>query len=424
MKFDCDLHAPLNQAQAQIESARCYFCHDAPCITACPTGIDIPQFIRKIQTGATLSAAKTILESNIMGGTCARVCPVEVLCQGACVRNKAEDKPVEIGLLQRFATDALFAKDGFKGDRFFSRSKATGKRIAIVGAGPAGLACAHELSRYGHDCTIFEAKPKAGGLNEYGLAPYKMIEDFAQKEISFIESLGGIEIKFGKRLGADLILGDLERDFDAVFLGVGLGSTHKLGVEGEDLPFVEDAINFIEKIRRGEKNLFVGEHVVVIGGGSTAIDVAIESRILGAKQVTIVVRRSISDMKATSVECELAQTQGVKIADNLTPQRILSERGLGYIEFHSTGKSAEVSTVMRADRVFKAIGQTLDPSFAGPEIEQKLGKIMVDQNMRTSRAKVYAGGDCVNGGSLTVKCVEDGKKAARAIDKFLGGKNS
>jgi dihydropyrimidine dehydrogenase (NAD+) subunit PreT len=269
----CDKNPPLDFKNAKIESMRCYFCHDAPCIEACPTDINIPSFIRKISTENIKGAAKDILSQNIMGGTCARVCPVESLCEQACVRNHDEEKPVTIGKLQRFATDWLFENE----IQLFSRPSATGKKIAIVGAGPAGLSCAHKLAMYGHDVVIFEAKGKPGGLNEYGLAAYKVVDDFVQREIRYILEIGGIQIKYGQALGTGLTLAQLQKDFDAVFLGVGLSGVNALQLEGEGLSGVIDAVDYIQKIRQADRlaALPVGRRVVVVGGGNTAIDIAV-----------------------------------------------------------------------------------------------------------------------------------------------------
>ncbi|HIP78082.1 MAG TPA: FAD-binding protein, partial [Kiloniellaceae bacterium] len=260
-----DVHPPLDRKAALIEASRCYFCYDAPCIEACPTGIDIPSFIRKISTDNVRGAAQDILDENIMGGACARVCPTEVLCQEACVRNTQEHKPVQIGLLQRYATDAVMDDAAHP----FQRAEATGKRVAVVGAGPAGLSCAHRLAMHGHDAVVFEAKAKAGGLNEYGIAAYKVPEDFAHREVDFILEIGGIEIRNDQALGRDISLADLRRDYDAVFLGMGLGGVRALGLEGEDLDGVHSAVDFIADLRQSENlaSLPVGRKVVVVGGG-------------------------------------------------------------------------------------------------------------------------------------------------------------
>jgi dihydropyrimidine dehydrogenase (NAD+) subunit PreT len=281
-----DIHVPLDRKRALVEASRCYFCFDAPCLQACPTGIDIPGFIRKISTDNVKGAAVTILSENIMGGACARVCPVEVLCEAACVREAQEEKPVQIGALQRYATDWLFDKKL----QPFTRAPSSGKRVAVVGAGPAGLACAHRLSMLGHDVTVYELRPKAGGLNEYGIAAYKVPDDFAQHEVDFILGLGGIHIEYSKRLGRDVSLAGLRRDYDAVFLGVGHEGVNALGMEGEAMAGVMDAVAYIERLRQTAdlRSLEIGRRVVVIGGGNTAIDIAVQAKKLGAEDVTIV----------------------------------------------------------------------------------------------------------------------------------------
>ncbi len=420
----CDQQTPLDLAQAHLEASRCYYCHDAPCLEACPTEIDIPSFIRKISTGNTKGAALDILNANIMGGTCARACPVEVLCQNACVRNTAEDKPVEIGLLQRFATDEFFAA----GEQPFKREPATGKSVAVVGAGPAGLACAHRLARHGHDITIFELRSRAGGLNEYGLAPYKMTE-FAQREVEFILSVGGITLKTGQALGRDFTLDELRKRFDAVFLSMGLQTTVRLGIAGEELPFVQDAVSFIERIRstRDLRSISVGRDVVVIGGGNTAIDIAIEMKRLGAENVTLAYRRDESKMGATVVEREHARSEGVVIRTLVKPVRITE----GEIEFEYTELAPDGTLIgtgkmlkLRADQIFKAIGQKFQSgvfqgSDASPVLDERTGKVRVTQNFETSIAGVFAGGDAVPGQDLTVSSVQHGKVAAEAIQTYL-----
>ncbi|MGD0639346.1 MAG: NAD(P)-dependent oxidoreductase [Roseiarcus sp.] len=426
-----DLHPPLGAHEARVEADRCYFCFDAPCQHACPTSIDVPLFIRQIAAGNTLGAAATILGANIMGGMCARVCPTETLCEAACVREAAEGKPVRIGLLQRHAVDAQMEA----GQTPFTRAAPTGKRVAVVGAGPAGLACAHALALAGHEATIFERREKPGGLNEYGIAAYKTPNGFAAKEAAFILSIGGITLKHGLALGTDLSLDALRRDYDAVFLGVGLGATNKLGLPGEgETANVIDAVEYIGELRQAANlsELPVGRRVVVIGGGMTAVDVAVQSKRLGADRVTIVYRRGLEQMKAGRFERELAQTNGVLIRAWARPVALESHGGaVSGVLFERTREEggeligAGGAFRIEADAVFTAIGQKSAPeAFAGAGLRcSPDGRIVVDGERRTSLADVWAGGDCIVGGrDLTVSAVEDGKQAARSIDAALKSK--
>ena len=424
-----DLHPPLDGHQALVEADRCYFCHDAPCTLACPTSIDIPQFIRQISTGNLKGSAETILQQNIMGGMCARVCPTEQLCEEVCVRNTAEEKPVQIGLLQRYATDHLFQS----GQQVFTRGAATGKRAAVVGAGPAGLSCAHRLAVLGHDVTLFDAKEKLGGLNEFGIAAYKTVDNFAQREVVYILDIGGITVEAGKRLGRDITLAQLRGDFDAVFLGLGMGAVKALDQPGEDLAGVEDAVGYIAELRQADDlaELPVGRRVVVIGGGMTAIDIAVQSKRLGAEDVTMVYRRGREQMKASPYEQEIAQTSGVKIKHNAAPTALIGEDGaIRAVEFEytRTGQDGRLEGTgerfrLEADVVFKAIGQAFDPASLAAEdngLDLVKGRIAVDDEGRSSLSGVWAGGDCVDGGQdLTVAAVEDGKVAALSIDRAL-----
>ncbi len=421
-----DLHPPLSHSEALIEADRCYFCFDAPCTTACPTGIDIPLFIQKIRSGNLRGSAHTILAENIMGGMCARVCPTEVLCEEACVRNLHEEKPVEIGLLQRHATDPVLDADL----QLFSRAEASGHRVAVVGAGPAGLSCAHRLAMLGHQVTLFDRDTKLGGLNEYGIAAYKAVDDFAQREIRYILSIGGIEVNAGVSLGQDITVTRLRDDHDAVFLGVGLAGINRLGIEGEELSGVENAIEFIAKLRQAtdKGDLPVGRRVVVIGGGMTAIDVAVQSRRLGAEQVDIVYRRGFEQMGASDFEKNLAKTNGVTIRTFARPLKVLGSGHVSGVLFERTARdqygshadSGETYT-LDADVVFKAIGQQLrDSVLEDSSFRMQSGKIVVDKDQATSLAGVWAGGDCVLGGDdLTVTAVQHGKVAAVAIDRYL-----
>ena len=419
-----DLHAPLTRSEALIEADRCYFCYDAPCTTACPTGIDIPQFIQKIRSDNIRGSAHTILRENIMGGMCARVCPTEVLCEEACVRNTHEDKPVEIGLLQRYATDPVFKEN----TQLFERAASSGKRVAVVGGGPAGLSCAHRLATLGHDVIVFNRDSKPGGLNEYGIAAYKTVENFAQTEVDYILSIGGIEVRNNSALGEDIALDTLRDEFDAVFLGVGLGSVNELGIENDDLPGVLNAIEYIAELRQASdlSTLPVGRNIVVVGGGMTAVDVAVQSKRLGAENVDIVYRRGPEHMGASRYEQELAQTNGVNIVHWAQPARVTGDAHVSSIEFNRTHlddsgalTAGDETLTFPADTVFKAIGQKLEAdTLAGMEMQN--GRIVVDENQRTSLENVWAGGDCVVGGDdLTVSAVQHGKLAAIAIDQHL-----
>ena len=425
--FD-DLHPPLARSEALIEADRCYFCYDAPCTTACPTGIDIPGFIQKIRSDNVRGSAHTILRENIMGGMCARVCPTEVLCEEACVRNTHEDKPVEIGLLQRYATDPVFEDN----TQFFARAESSGKKVAVVGGGPAGLACAHRLAVLGHDVVLFNRDQKLGGLNEYGIAAYKTVDNFAQREVDYILAVGGIDVRGGVTLGEDLTLAELAAEFDAVFLGIGLADVNALGIDGEDLGGVESAIDYIADLRQAadKGDLPVGRRVVVIGGGMTAIDIAVQSKRLGASRVDIVYRRGPAQMGASEFEQRLALTDGVSIHHMAQPHSL---EGNGHVEkvvfenmiIDEGGQLSGTGTTfsIEADVVFKAIGQRLrDAVVSDTRLEIERGRIAVDENQATSIPGVWAGGDCVAGGDdLTVSAVQHGKVAAIAIDRALRG---
>ena len=419
-----DLHPPLDAHEVLVESDRCYFCHDAPCMTACPTSIDIPMFIRQIQAGHPMSAAKTIFDQNILGGMCARVCPTETLCEEVCVREVAEGKPVKIGMLQRYATDVAMGEPKHP----YVRATSSGKRVAVVGAGPAGLACAHRLAMHGHAVTVFEARKKSGGLNEFGIASYKAVDDFAQKEVDFVLAIGGIAVEHGMALGKKLKLADLQQRFDAVFLGVGLQGVNALGAKDEDSEGIEDAVDYIAELRQARdlSRLAIGRRVLVIGGGMTAIDVAVQSKLLGAEDVTILYRRGAAQMKASAYEQELAQTKGVKIKHWVAPKKVLVKNGAAvglrcdYVKdvkgkLTATGETADFA----ADMIFKAIGQTYVDVLGGA-LALESGRLKADAEGRTSVAGLWAGGDCVAGGKdLTVAAVDDGRRAAESINNFL-----
>jgi len=425
--FD-DLHPPLSLHEAMVAADRCYFCYDAPCTDACPTTIDIPLFIRQIATGNPTGSAETIFTQNILGGMCARVCPTETLCEEVCVREVAEGEPVKIGELQRYATDNAMAQNL----QFFQRAPATGKKIAIVGAGPAGLACAHRLAMHGHEVKIFDARKKPGGLNEYGIAAYKTVDDFAAREVEYVISIGGITIENNQALGRDISLDDLSAQYDAVFLGIGLGATGDLGIEGENAIGVDDAIDFIDTLRQAGdySNVPIGRKVVVIGGGMTAIDAAVQAKLLGAQDVSICYRRGKDQMAASEFEQDLAASNGVTIRHWLQPVKIMSQgENVNGIEFEYTavddGKLTGTgeTTVFAADQVFKAIGQKLDgASLSASGLTIQSGRIVIDENGQTSNPKIWAGGDCAQGGDdLTVSAVAMGRDAAEDINAKLAG---
>ncbi|MFD0859123.1 NAD(P)-dependent oxidoreductase [Roseovarius aquimarinus] len=413
-----DLHPRLDRHEALVAADRCYFCHDAPCITACPTDIDIPLFIRQIATGTPEAAAKTILTQNIMGGMCARVCPTETLCEEVCVREVAEGKPVLIGQLQRYATDILMEQ----GIHPFTRAPDTGKRIAVVGAGPAGLACAHRLAMLGHGVTVYDARPKPGGLNEYGIASYKTTDDFAAREVDWLLKIGGIAVETGKALGREVTLDELKSDFDAVFLGIGLGGVNALNLEGEDKDGLRDAVDFIADLRQAGdlSRLPIGRDVVVIGGGMTAVDAAVQAKRLGALNVTLVYRRGRERMNASVYEQDLAASSGVRIVTNASPVAVIGNGAVREIEFEYTDdalKPTGQTFRLAADQVFRAIGQTLEGAGL-PDLDGR--KIAVTGAGRTSIQGIWAGGDCASGGDdLTVTAVAEGRDAAMDIHATL-----
>ena len=431
-----DINPPLTPGQALEEASRCLFCHDAPCMNACPTEIDVPQFIRQILTGNMRGSAKTILSANILGHSCARVCPTSVLCEGACVLNREGKKPVEIGKLQRYAVDPVIAG----GTQLFKAGPANGYRVALVGAGPASLSCAAELRKGGYETVLFDANPQPGGLNTYGIAAYKMRAHEVQKEIAMVRALG-VEIRSNTAVGRDLSITHVEREFDAIFLGIGLGATDDLHIPGEELEGCRDAISFIEETKsKNFADVQVAKRIAVIGGGNTAIDVVTAARRLGAEEVYMVYRRGPAEMSAFEYEYELAKKDMVLFWWQAMPLRIIDD-GQGRVaalecirtergSADARGRSSFVpvgGSEFRLDvgMVVKALGQKRKTDFLQQiaKLELKNGCIVVDAvTMRTSNPKYFAGGDCVNGGGEVVDAVAHGKRAAAGIHRMLAAK--
>ncbi len=411
-----------------VESNRCLFCFDAPCMTACPTHIDVPRFIKKIATGNLAGSAQTILDANIMGASCSRACPVDVLCEGACVMHRYNKQPIEIARLQRFAMDAFHAT----GDRApFLPAPPTGKHVALIGAGPASLACAAELRKHGIAATIYDARPLPGGLNSYGVAEYKLPLAESLREIDMIARLG-VEFKFETTVDAAR-LKELEQTHDAVFIGAGLGAIHKLGVEGEELPGVTNALDLIAGYKSGTVTVAPGR-VAVIGAGNTAIDAANAAVRLGAKEVHMVYRRGPENMSAFRFEYEHAKQEGVRFLWHVQPVAIhgagqvesLRLANLERAEDGSLVEQKDMDFLLAVDQVVMAIGQATHTGFladAGLKIER--GRIVIDRvTGQTSNPKYFAGGDCTNGGREVVDAVADGKRAGIGIAAWLGGKDA
>ena len=422
-----DINPPLTPSQALEEGSRCLFCYDAPCIKACPTGINIPSFIHQIVTSDLGGSAKTILDANILGHSCGRVCPTSVLCEGVCVLNQEGKRPVAIGRLQRYAVDYVLDR----GLRLFSPGEPSGYRVALIGAGPASLSCAFELRRHGHEAVIFDARPKAGGLNTYGIAAYKMRAHDVEKEVEMIRDMG-VEIRSGMVVGKDISLAQLEAEFDAIFLGVGLGATEELKIQGEELEGSLDSLSFIEQTKaKNFADIIVGRRIAVIGGGNTAIDVVTAARRLGAEQVYMVYRRSAEEMSAFDYEYELAKKDGVTFVWQAVPNRIMGTSRVEGLQCLRTELGPPDSSgrrvpqiqpgsefVLDVDMVVRALGQTKLTTFLRsiPQIKLDRGRIVVHETtMQTGNPKYFAGGDCVNGAGEVVDAVAHGKLAARGI---------
>lgn len=426
-----DIHPPFEtHGAALVEANRCLFCYDAPCIKACPTSINVPKFIKQITTDNIKGSAHTIFLSNIMGAGCSKVCPVEKLCEGSCVFNLMDEPPIPIAKLQRYSTEIAMEHKW----QLFKRKESIGKKVAIVGAGPAGLSCAHVLSREGIDVTIYEKEKLGGGLMTYGIAAYKVTPEFCKDEVDYITSIGGIDIKYNIELGKDIELSDLQKKYDAVYLGFGVGLARQLNIPGEELEGMVDAINFIYDIRnKGFNKVAVGDKVVVIGMGMTAIDAATQAKRLGASEVTMLYRRTKEEMPCTEVELELAMLDGCNIVWLAAPKEAIGVGGkltalkaemmkLG--EPDSSGRRSPVPTgeefIMEVDMVIKAAGQQpFEALVNGNNINNRYGKVVIDNNCLTNIPGVFAGGDCVNGGKEVVDAVQAGKEGAAAILKFL-----
>ena len=426
-----DIRPPFeNKTAAVVEANRCIFCYDAPCTKSCPTGIDVPKFIKQITTDNIKGSAHTILVSNIMGAGCSKVCPVEKLCEGACVYNLLEEEPIQIARLQQYSTKKALENNW----QLFQRKPSVGKKVAIIGAGPAGLSCAHVLSREGIDVTILEKESKGGGLMTYGIAAYKVTPQFCENEVNYILQLGGIEIKYNIELGKEISLAQLKKEFDAVYLGIGVGVARQLEIPGEKLEGVVDAISFIYDIRdKGYPTVPVGDKVAVIGMGMTAIDAATQAKRLGAKEVTMVYRRTQDEMPCTEFELDIAKIDGCEIIWLAAPKKVKGSKGkvkqlvcsvmkLG--DSDSSGRRFPVDTgetfTLDVDMVIKAAGQVpFEKLMKKLKVNNEKGKIVINENCATNIKGVFAGGDAVNGGKEVVDAVQDGKDGAKAIMKFL-----
>jgi dihydropyrimidine dehydrogenase (NAD+) subunit PreT len=428
-----DINPALNPAEALHEANRCLYCYDAPCMHACPTHIDVPGFIKKIASGNLTGSARVIFDANPIGATCARVCPVEVLCEGACVEKTLLQKPIEIGRLQRYATDYAIANN----KQLFEKGEPNGKSVGVIGSGPAGLACAMYLARLGYDVTVYDSKPMAGGLDTYGMAEYKMSQAVSQAEVERVAQMG---VKFVLNTeivsGDDTteILGDINRVsfellnqwHDAIFVAAGLGDTNRLGIPGEELNGVYDALDFIEKVKtRDWQSVPLGRTVAVLGAGNTAIDAVTQAKRLGAEKVIMVYRRTAAEMPAYDYEYELAKHDGVEFVWQAAPVGILSDEDgrLTALRCEKSDGSMQLFEIP-CDMVIKAVGQTKRRSFfesvIGVETDNR-GRVMVSEFMQTSSPKVFAGGDCVNGGGEAVEAAQMGKLAAQGIHKALIG---
>lgn len=427
-----DIHPPFETHNAAlVEANRCLFCYDAPCTKSCPTGINVPKFIKQITTEDIKGSARTIFTSNIMGAGCSKVCPVEKLCEGACVYNLMNEEAIPIAKLQRYSTEAAMNK----GWQLFERKPGTGKKVAVIGAGPAGLSCAHMLSRQGVDVTIFEKESKGGGLMTYGIAAYKVTPQFCADEVDYITGIGGISIQYNQELGKHITLEALKNKYDAVYIGIGVGLARQLEIPGEQLQGVEDAISFIYQLRNNEYHkTAIGNKVAVIGMGMTAIDAATQAVRLGASEVTMVYRRTEAEKPCTNVELDIAKLDGCKIIWLAAPKEIIGVDGkatqlvcsimkLGVPD--ASGRRSPVDTgetfTLEVDMIIKAAGQMpFEKLAADNHLDNQHGKLLVTDKAISNIPGVFAGGDCVNGGKEVVDAVQAGKDGALAIVNYLG----
>jgi glutamate synthase (NADPH/NADH) small chain len=428
-----DIHPPFETTDAAlVEANRCLFCYDPPCMKSCPTSINVPKFIKQIATENLKGSAHTIFSSNIMGAGCSKVCPVEKLCEGACVYNLMHETPIHIAKLQRYSTEKAMANKW----QLFQRKPSTGKRVAIIGAGPAGLSCAHTLTREGIDVTIYEKESKGGGLMTYGIAAYKVTPEFCEDEVNYITSIGGINIKYNQELGKNISVEELQRNYDAVYLAFGVGLARQLEIPGEHLEGVEDAIKFIYELRNNDfSKIAVGDKVAVIGMGMTAIDAATQAKRLGASDVTLVYRRTQDEMPCTEHELNIAKLDGCKVIWLAAPKEVKGDNGkathlicdvmkLG--DPDASGRRSPIVSgetfTLEVDMVIKAAGQMPFQTLVNENnLENNNGKISVSGKSSTKMAGVFAGGDCVNGGREVVDAVQAGKDGAAAIVKHLFG---
>ncbi len=450
-----EINPAMTVAEAAVEANRCLYCYDAPCMHACPTHIDVPGFIKKIASGNLTGSARVIFDANPIGATCARVCPVEVLCEGACVEKTLLQKPIEIGRLQRYATDYALSSE----KQIFTKGEPNGKSIGIVGSGPAGISCAAYLVRLGYDVTVYEQKEKPGGLDTYGMAEYKMPQAVSLAETERIAAMG-VKFLLNTRIGAHdsppyeegvaavsadgvvlspaeagtrtaqvVSFSDLDEWHDAIFLGVGLGDTNKLNIPGEDLDGVYDALHFIERIKtRDWKSVPLGETVVVIGAGNTAIDAVTQAKRLGAEKVVMVYRRTEADASAYAYEMELARKDGIEFVWQAAPIGVMSDDSNTHVtalQCERTDGSLQLFDIP-CDMVIKATGQLKMRGFfesvAGVAIDEK-GRVVVNDQMQTSNPKIFAGGDCANGGAEAVDAAQMGKLAAQGIHFAVTGES-